>query len=222
MRSLEGISGESTAMLEFMGGKGQSLAKMAIKTGREYRAEYLKLIPSATNPTIGKETVIVNNGLTATMRSDTSWSPKMPSSSYTGAASTNPADFATQFPREIFAAVGGGHPFTDLIKGATAAGLTVNSEERYVSGQGHTMLQRRILINRSPAEAKKKGALDIEIVADGSHMLPVTIRSNIEAPQKQPTRIMWTALWRKLAPGQGFASNEFTIPTQKGPASRKA
>jgi hypothetical protein len=222
MGSLTGVSGSARTDVALGGGHGSSLAVVQVNSPKQYRADYPKMFVNTANPGVTRETVIVNNGQTATVLGDQSWSPKQPVTAYLGESSKASMDaWATTFPRWIFTGFGGGKPFTNLVEQALKAGMEVSSEERYVPISGRNVLQRRILISRKPEAASKLGAYNIEVVFDGTLNMPVTVRTNQKKPNQEPIMVRWTAKWRKMGSSETFPKDAFNIPVIKPSATKR-
>ncbi|CAN5442409.1 hypothetical protein BH11ARM1_BH11ARM1_08460 [soil metagenome] len=210
--SLSGVVGEYSAALEFGGGHGTSMGYMSVKGPKAYRADYVSLVPGTLNAFIRRETLVVAGNKTATLNGDSSWSTASDISTYVAEAKKPVEKWAETFPRTIFSSLSGGQPISDLVANAVKEGLVVKTERHLTGNASKTVLQRRIIISRKPADAAKLGALDIEVVVDGKFHLPVTVRTNYEPPKKDPVRIMWTSRWAKMQTGQKFDQNAFVIP----------
>lgn len=94
-------------------------------------------------------------------------------------------------------------PFVaSLAKGV--GGYKLIAERRTLQYNGKPVKLQRLLATRASDGA------EIEIVVDGTHFLPVTIRSTTGNGPK-PTKLMWTATWRG---NQKFDPSSFAVPAK--------
>jgi hypothetical protein len=153
---------------------------------------------------------------------DSGWSPKRPLGQFAQETPTDPEKWAEGFSRVLFSPGTGGKPISDLVAAAQApgSGYEVHSEERVLIHETRTIPQRRILITRTAEQENKLGKLEIEVVLDKREMLPVTIRTNLERPNRLPQRVMWSAKW-KAGPAK-FTTDAFKIGEPEKPTRQRA
>lgn len=99
-------------------------------------------------------------------------------------------------PQYVFGAMFGENPFTALIKQATASkGYSTKVEERSYRRMDRTYHQFRVLIDRSPAAAKKTGPMHLEFVVDAKFWLPVRVLSDATPKGKERVELMNKLSW---------------------------
>lgn len=99
------------------------------------------------------------------------------------------------------------------------SGYTLVTEERLTPYQGMNIVNYRLLIKRTPAAAKKFGSLEMEVVIDKVHWLPVTIRSQTTDLKGIVSNQLWASKWQfnvKNDPKM-FELNLKSLPSPKAP-----
>jgi hypothetical protein len=111
--------------------------------------------------------------------------------------------FPTEFPRLVYAPLTTGKGvFADLVASAKRAGYTVQFGEREVAAQDRVLKNWRIVLANSPSRQKKEGVLRIEIQANQTFNLPVSIYSTRKDPAGSITRLAWTMGWHRAPQAQ--------------------
>lgn len=111
--------------------------------------------------------------------------------------STSPADWITRLPRYMHAGFHGESPFTHLVAMASkpGSGYRVSIGEHVQRITGTNVLQRRLVIERTPAAAKALGPVWMEIVFNTNFQLPVRARIDGALKGKPPITIIWNEQW---------------------------
>lgn len=128
---------------------------------------------------------------------------------------TSPADWVNRMPRYMNAGFHGESPFSHLVAMASkpGSGYRVSVGEHTARILGENVLQRRIVIERTPDAAKKSGPVYLEIVFNTNFGLPVRARSEGALTGKRPVTVIWSQKWA-LQPMQ-FPNSEFKISASK-------
>jgi hypothetical protein len=215
LSTLSAISGVAHSAVVLGGGHGGGEYYFAIKDPKHFKAEYATML---RKPVAGtrRESLVASDGKFAILEADNSLRSAKPYEAMSQFGASNPAEWAETFGRNVFAALGGAKPFTNLVELASKpnSGLTVKAEEQLIQARGQTLLQRRLLVTRTQDAEKKLGPFEVEVVSDGRLQLPVTVRVDNAPTGQQPTQLYWTARWN-LRPGQIFEQDAFKIPSSK-------
>ncbi len=219
IRTLSGVSGDVRVFLDYPdGGKGQSEAKLFVKNPRTFRIESMGLGLGGHGREVVQIEQIGDGSDTAELGVH-GWTRPKPVGARQPESSLLAA-WPKQFPRLMFSGLQTGHAtWTELVAQASKpnSGVVIRSEEKKAVVNGHPTVTRRILMTRTPAQAKKLGPMTVEMVVGSSTGLPLTIKSTLKQPhQKGPLNILWTTYWRKGL--QNLPPNAFVIPVKHAKA----
>ena len=208
--SAKGQMGVSTSLVNIEGSPGSSIAYFSILDATRFNIEYPR-VQIEPKPNFEKEIVVSNGKRVATNSlSSRGWYDEKSLAAFKKEATTGLDAWAITFPRIIFSSLQGGKPITNLLMEARKQNLEVTLEQHPIERNKTKQTQYRILITRNKQEAATLGALEFEIVIDGQYKLPVTLKTFVQKPLRQPVKMLWTAKWSP--PGQKIDPKAFDIP----------
>lgn len=123
-----------------------------------------------------------------------------------------PSDWLLGLPRLEMGAFRGEAPLTALVTAASRPGSGFNAwvEERTLGYQGKQIPQRRIVVARDAAAARKLGPIRLEITIDVSQGLPVSAINTGQETGRLPIALQYALSWG-LRPTT-FPPSTFYIP----------
>lgn len=215
LNEMRTLQGGFRFALDLPQGRASGESLMSVKNNTTWRMQLPKLL----NEELGVSyEIVVADGKRYASIADKGWSaPKPVASRQTFKAD----DIVKRWPSEMmslaFAGMGNNsNPWSTYIAQVNkpGTGLTSRVDQRVISFDGRPIEQLRILVERNPAEAKKKGVLVVEMVLDKKIAIPFSMRSAVHNPGKKPHLVNWTAEWRSQ---KEFAADAFKTPDKAMP-----
>lgn len=198
-------------------GSGFSKCDIAIKDPSKFRVEFPSIGEKISR--ISKDTVIADGTRLTVLNSD-GMGPKVPIGSWPIRSISRMEDWMEGFPSVIFSPLRGSKPLGDLVATAMKQGgaPAATVEQRTFEYKGHVFTQKRLVIHIAP---NGRPTIDIKVVIDGEHNLPVTIDAVRNSSKADAMMVHWTAAW-DLNPKQGFKSDLFMLPIHTQSIIRRA
>jgi len=208
-QTMRSVSGQSRFVVNIPQGTGYNGSTLSVVSPTKYRLEY-PYLPSNYKRYLGQALVCDGKkfGIFAEVGGFILMKPLAQRPSLIPAKVL--PGWPREFPRYMFATVGTTQrPFSRLVAEALAPSqqLTVASEERTVVQNGRKATFHRLLFTRK--KGSKLGALSMEIIVDGSYLLPITFR-NVFPGAKGVWNTFWTARWN-FQKNQKFEGVNFTV-----------
>lgn len=191
-------------------GQGTYEQEVAIQDRKNYKIDFLVI---DKKPVSGTD---VANGKDRMVRVDATWTKPMEVGKPLDVVNRSPSQLASiwisDFSRMAFQGLTDGkgawsQVFDSWSKGFEGFKPTV--EERHMKYQGVNVTSFRIRAERSGSAVSTYGPCKIEIVVDGRHFLPVTVRVERKDKEGKPWLTQWSAQWRFK---QNLASSDFKMP----------
>lgn len=121
------------------------------------------------------------------------------------------ASWFGDFPRLIWASLGSKeYPLAEATIQFAKEGYSVKMDTREVKFGGKTMSQYRIHIQTTPAQTKKMGSRDWEVLIDGARKFPVKVNAIYQPIGSPEERVTYDLLWN-LKAGQKFPPSTFVV-----------
>ena len=175
--------------------RAQFIAPIQIETQSKFKIGYGVLAEPGIRP--ARETILVDGGRFLIVSGATVQSKVKPISARKPLPSDIASAWLLEYPSLMFAGIGSkATPFQSLIQSAKRDGLVVTVEQRSGTDNKRTFDERRVVITRTAAAAKKSGTLRYEIVITLPGKLPVMITTRLAVPNKPLTLTNWTSKWR--------------------------
>ena len=178
-------------------GEGEYKGEISVKDATRYRIDYVVIEGRPISATD------VSDGVRRMIRYDTKWSKPMVAGKPLPVAKRTGKELAAQWPLDFTRiAFQGITDSTDAWQPILAAwakgaeGFKTVVEERQMIYKGQMILNYRVRAERSPELAKKLGPSTVEIVVDGKHFLPVTIRVERQDVHGKKWLAQWSARWK--------------------------
>jgi hypothetical protein len=204
-----------SAFSETPQGQGTYDLQFRIKDQSEFKMDFLY---SDNHPLPSVE---IADGKSKMIRVGPKWHAAVPVSKpcpVPGGDKNLATDWTRTFTNTMFRGLTDGHdtwkPVVDAWSHG-AGGYTLAVEQRTMLYKGHPVLDYRFRGERTAAAAKKLGTSKFEIVVDGYHFLPVTVRTNDLAPGKKRWNYTWECMYHFKTQ---FPQSDFQAPyaTAKG------
>jgi hypothetical protein len=178
---------------------GHGIYKGEIKVGSatRYKVDYVQIRPDPQNG------VLLADGATRRSMLSGKVSPPLPLTQPFPDSSSNAATLVERFPNEFSrfmfqGATDGRDAWTPLITGWSQGmgGYAMKLQERKIVFNNRTFHNYRILLERTPAAAKKLGKSTVEVVFDASRYLPVTVRETRVDLKGKEWIIQWAGQYK--------------------------
>ncbi len=191
-------------------GQGTYDQEVAIQDRQNYKIDFLVI---DKKPVSGTD---VANGKSRMVRVDATWTNPMevgkPLDVVNRSASQLASIWVSDFSRMAFQSLTDGKGAWSQVFGAWTKGFEGFKpvvEERHMKYQGVNVTSYRIRAERTGSSVATYGPCKIEIVVDGRHFLPVTVRVDRKDKEGKPWLTQWSAQWRFK---QNLASSDFGMP----------
>jgi len=213
MKGLRNTSLETTTLARTDEGEGQYMGDTQIKDNKAFKVDYVVV---GTIPTTASD---ISDGVRRMIRLGETYSKPMPAGKPLDVVNRSSAELANRwiqdFGRMAFQGLTDGKDawkpvFTEWSKGT--GGFKPVVEERSSLYKNQLILNYRVRAERTGAAAKKLGQCTIEIVIDGKHFVPVTMRVERTDLKGKKWLTQWSAHWKFR---QEIAANAFAMPIPK-------
>lgn len=210
---LKDTYGEAIFSCDFKPGKGQVTLYNRIRDRKNFRVELARVLETIRDP-LSTQSFIGSNGKYAYFSKETSYRMLPPGKDATllvtqkGLVQAWPRQFSQLMFTTLITGKGA---FTDYVKALQSpnSGFQVRVDSRIMQGNGRTFKQSRIFANRTPASAKKLGAITLELVFDDLRGVPLQIRSTETSLKGVRSTFQWTCWWKGP---MKFKDDFFKIP----------
>lgn len=200
LAQLSKVEGEGLMRVQLPAGSGFSKTKLLIQDPKRFTIQFTDVfargVASGEVRSDGARKAWLDN---AQQKRKAVWEPLNKSArpfSRTGADLLK--FFPNEFPRLIYAPLTAGKGvFADLVASAMRAGYTVQIGEREVAAQDRTLKNWRLVLANPVSRQKAEGVLRIEIQANQTFNLPVSIYSTRKDSAGKITRLAWTMGWHR-------------------------
>jgi hypothetical protein len=204
--------------VSFAGKDGHGINKSTtiIKDSKNFRVEYPIVIvekteKGGTGPVVVQGAIIANGARQASWMTGKGVYENLPLSAAKYSSQISPSKWTLEFPRIIFSAIRGGHPFGDLVRAVTSpgSGFSAKVQDRKFDFKGRVIHQKLLTLEKS--NPKKGPAFQVKVTIDATQLLPVAILTTGTPQGRAPMEITWHASWGRLKP-KAFNSQSFAIP----------
>lgn len=208
MATLKGTTARTLTTLTTPYGNGQIQTDIKIQDGETYSIQFpvLNKMPEQAETLADGTNKAYRN---TSGRIDT----KKPVHAKGPDAEIPPSQIARVWPREFprlayRGIVEGKDVWVPLINelNSPRSGFKTEISERTMDYKGQATRSYRLIATRTPAASKKLGPCEVEMVFDGRHYLPVTIRVNETVPKEGEFKIYWITHWlfKREFPNEDF------------------
>jgi hypothetical protein len=206
LEKLAKVEGEGLMRVQLPAGSGFSKTKLFVQDPKRFAIQFTDVfargVASGEVRSDGTRKAWMDNSRTDGWKAK--WEPLTKSARpFSRSGSELLKAFPTEFPRLVYAPLTTGKGvFADLVASAKRAGYTVQIGEREVAAQDRTLKNWQIVLANPASKQKAEGVLRIEIQANQTFNLPVSIYSTRKDSAGNTTRLAWTMGWHRAPQAQ--------------------